>query len=144
MRSEACVTKRIVVLVSGNGGNLQAILDAVDDGRLAARVVGVVSNRPAVRALQRATTAGVPTAVVEAQPAETRVQYDARLRDMVEAWEPDIVVLAGFMRVLSPAWRFDVPIPAGARLISLVAMDAGNGSREDFANWVDAGFMLRK
>ena len=48
------------------------------------------------------------------------------------------------MRVLSPAWRFDVPIPAGARLISLVAMDAGNGSREDFANWVDAGFMLRK
>ena len=47
MRSEARVTKRIVVLVSGNGGNLQAILDAVDDGRLAARVVGVVSNRPA-------------------------------------------------------------------------------------------------
>jgi hypothetical protein len=48
------------------------------------------------------------------------------------------------MRVLSPAWRFDVPIPAGARLISLVAMDAGNGSREDFANWVNAGFMFRK
>jgi hypothetical protein len=48
------------------------------------------------------------------------------------------------MRVLSSAWRFDVPIPAGAKLISLVAMDAGNGSREDFANWVDAGFMLRK
>ena len=104
MRSEARVTKRIVVLVSGNGGNLQAILDAVDDGRLAAHVVGVVSNRPAVRALQRATTAGVPTAVVEAQPAETRVQYDERLRDVVEAWEPDIVVLAGFMRVLSPVF----------------------------------------
>jgi phosphoribosylglycinamide formyltransferase 1 len=104
VRSEARVTKRIVVLVSGNGGNLQAILDAVDDGRLAARVVGVVSNRPAVRALQRATTAGVPTAVVEAQPAETRVQYDARLRDVVEGWAPDIVVLAGFMRVLSPVF----------------------------------------
>ena len=98
------MTKRIVVLVSGNGGNLQAILDAVDDGRLAARVVGVVSNRPAVRALQRATTAGVPTVVVEPQPAETRVQYDERLREVVGAWQPDIVVLAGFMRVLSPVF----------------------------------------
>ena len=48
------------------------------------------------------------------------------------------------MRVLSPAWRFDVPIPEGAKRISLVAMDAGNGSREDFANWANAGFVLRK
>lgn len=96
------MTKRIVVLVSGNGGNLQAILDAVGDGRLAARVVGVVSNRSDVRALQRATTAGVPTAVVEPQQAETRVHYDERLREVVWAWRPDIVVLAGFMRVLSP------------------------------------------
>lgn len=96
------MTKRIVVLVSGNGGNLQAILDAVGDGRLAARVVGVVSNRPAARALQRATTAGVPTVVVEPQQAETRVHYDERLREVVWAWRPDIVVLAGFMRVLSP------------------------------------------
>ena len=47
------------------------------------------------------------------------------------------------MRVLSPAWRFDVPIPSGARRISLIAMDAGNGSREDFANWVNAGFVTR-
>jgi len=48
------------------------------------------------------------------------------------------------MRVLSPAWRFDVPIPAGSRHISLVAMDAGDGSREDFADWVNAGFVLRR
>ncbi|MBM3845922.1 MAG: hypothetical protein FJ405_06520 [Verrucomicrobia bacterium] len=48
------------------------------------------------------------------------------------------------MRVLSQAWRFDVPIPTGAKTISLVAMDAGNGSREDFANWANAGFILRK
>jgi hypothetical protein len=46
------------------------------------------------------------------------------------------------MRVLSPAWRFDVPIPAGARWISLVAMDAGDGSREDFADWAEAGFVV--
>jgi hypothetical protein len=48
------------------------------------------------------------------------------------------------MRILSPAWRFDIPIPAGARRISLVAMDAGDGSREDFANWANAGFLLRR
>jgi hypothetical protein len=46
------------------------------------------------------------------------------------------------MRVLSPAWFFDVPIPEGARLISLVATDAGDGSREDLADWVDAGFVV--
>ncbi|HMO66039.1 MAG TPA: NPCBM/NEW2 domain-containing protein, partial [Verrucomicrobiota bacterium] len=48
------------------------------------------------------------------------------------------------MRVQSPAWRFDVELPAGARTISLVAMDAGDGSREDFANWVNAGFVVEK
>lgn len=48
------------------------------------------------------------------------------------------------MRILSPAWRFDVPIPEGAKFISLVAMDAGNGSREDFADWANAGFLVRK
>jgi hypothetical protein len=47
------------------------------------------------------------------------------------------------MRVLSPAWRFDVPIPAGTRIISLAVTDAGDGSREDFADWVNAGFVLR-
>ncbi len=48
------------------------------------------------------------------------------------------------MRILSPAWRFDVPVPQGARRISLVAMDAGDGSREDFADWANAGFVLRR
>ena len=48
------------------------------------------------------------------------------------------------MRVLSPAWRFDVPLPEGSRMINLVAMDAGDGSREDFADWAHAGFIVRK
>ena len=48
------------------------------------------------------------------------------------------------MRVLSSAWRFDVPIPAGSKFINLVAMDAGDGSREDFADWANAGFIVRK
>jgi hypothetical protein len=48
------------------------------------------------------------------------------------------------MRVLSPAWRFDVEIPAGVRMLSIVAMDAGDGSREDFADWANAGFIVEK
>ena len=48
------------------------------------------------------------------------------------------------MRVLSPAWRFDVEIPAGSRLLSVVTMDAGDGSREDFADWAEAGFVVQK
>jgi hypothetical protein len=54
------------------------------------------------------------------------------------------VAASPVMRILSLAWRFDVPIPAGARTISLVAMDAGDGSREDFANWANAGFVLQR
>ena len=48
------------------------------------------------------------------------------------------------MRVLAPAWRFDVEIPTGAKMISVIAMDAGDGSREDFADWANAGFIVRR
>lgn len=95
------MTARIAVLVSGNGSNLQAILDACADGRLVARVVGVVSNVPTARALDRAREAGVETAVVERTLGEERQAFDARLRDQVKVWHPDVVVLAGFMRLLS-------------------------------------------
>jgi formyltetrahydrofolate-dependent phosphoribosylglycinamide formyltransferase len=95
------MTARIAVLVSGNGSNLQAILDACADGRLVARVVGVVSNVPRARALDRAREAGVETAVVERALGEERQAFDARLREQVKVWHPDVVVLAGFMRLLS-------------------------------------------
>lgn len=95
------MTTRVVVLVSGNGSNLQAILDACTDGNLNARVVGVVSNVPGVRAIRRATDAGVPAVVVEPTTNESRCDYDVRLRRQVEGWQPDVVVLAGFMRLLS-------------------------------------------
>ena len=95
------MTARIAVLVSGDGSNLQAILDACNDSRLPARVVGVASNRTGVRALDRASAAGVETVVVEPRAGEPRAEYDARLRDVVVAWSPDVVVLAGFMRILT-------------------------------------------
>lgn len=95
------MSARIVVLVSGNGSNLQALLDASRSGVLAAQIVGVASNRDGVYALERAHGAGVEHAVVEPVEGEQRRVYDARLRDVVLAWQPDVVVLAGFMRILS-------------------------------------------
>jgi phosphoribosylglycinamide formyltransferase-1 len=95
------VTARLVVLASGNGSNLQAVLDAVADGTLDARVVAVGSNRPDAGALARAQRAGCPAFVVEPVPGEPRPPYDARLCRAVAAHKPDWIVLAGWMRILS-------------------------------------------
>jgi formyltetrahydrofolate-dependent phosphoribosylglycinamide formyltransferase len=92
---------RLVVLVSGSGSNLQAILDATADGRLAADVVRVISNVPGVKALDRAVAAGVPSTVLEREPGEARADYDTRLADAVRQDRPDWVVLAGWMRILT-------------------------------------------
>jgi formyltetrahydrofolate-dependent phosphoribosylglycinamide formyltransferase len=93
--------KRIVVLVSGSGSNLQAVIDACAEGSLAADVVAVISNRPDVFALQRADAAGVPAVHVGVHPGEQRSDYDARLADVVAGFDPDLVVLAGWMRLLT-------------------------------------------
>jgi len=92
---------RLVVLASGNGTNLQAILDACADGRLPAHVAAVVSNKPGSGALQRAADAGVPFVHAAPLPGELRADYDARLADIVSGFDPHWVVLAGWMRVLS-------------------------------------------
>ena len=92
---------RIVVLVSGNGSNLQAVLDACGDGRLPAEVVAVVSNRSDAFALERAAAAGVPSVHVGKHTDEARRDYDARLADIVAGFAPDLVVLAGWMRILT-------------------------------------------
>ncbi len=101
MGTTAARRKRLVVLVSGSGSNLQALIDADADGRLAAEVVAVVSNKPDVFALQRADAAGVPAVHVGVHPGEDRSDYDARLADVVAGFDPDLVVLAGWMRILT-------------------------------------------
>jgi phosphoribosylglycinamide formyltransferase-1 len=104
---------RLVVLISGSGSNLQALLDAAADGRLGAPVVGVVSNRAAALGLERAARAGVPTRYVPRKPfGDDRAAYDAHVADVVAAFDPTLVVCAGWMHVLSPAFldRF----PAGS------------------------------
>jgi len=92
---------RLVVLASGTGTNLQAILDACADGRLPASVAAVVSNKPGSGALRRAADAGVPFVHVAPHAGEPRADYDARLADIVSGFDPDWVVLAGWMRILS-------------------------------------------
>jgi phosphoribosylglycinamide formyltransferase 1 len=92
---------RLVVLASGGGTNLQAVLDACADGRLPAGVAAVVSNKAGSGALQRAADAGVPYVHVAPHAGEPRSDYDARLADIVSGFDPDWVVLAGWMRVLS-------------------------------------------
>jgi formyltetrahydrofolate-dependent phosphoribosylglycinamide formyltransferase len=92
---------RLVVLASGTGTNLQAILDACADGRLPTGVAAVVSNKAGSGALQRAADAGVPFVHVAPHAGEPRADYDARLADIVSGFDPDWVVLAGWMRILS-------------------------------------------
>lgn len=91
---------KIVVLSSGSGTNLQAILDRLH-GRDGIEVVGVGSDKPAARALERAVAAGVETAVFPADAYEDRIGRDAAMADWVESRRPELVVLAGYMQLLS-------------------------------------------
>lgn len=99
---------RVVVMVSGYGTNLQAILDAITGGRLAAEVVLVVSNHRAAYALERAAQAGIPTLYFPLKPYKdqhlSRADYDADLAAQISACQPDLIVLAGWMHVLSEAF----------------------------------------
>ena len=92
---------RLVVMASGNGSNLQAVLDACADGRLRATVAAVVSDRADAFALRRADLAGVPGVHIGRRPDESRADYDARLADIVSGFDPHWVVLAGWMRLLT-------------------------------------------
>jgi formyltetrahydrofolate-dependent phosphoribosylglycinamide formyltransferase len=101
-------TRRLAVLVSGSGTNLQAIIDATADGRLPAQVVLVASNKRKAFGLERARRAGIPTMVMGLKKflaaGHTREEYDAELARRVAEVRPDLVVLAGWMLILSPAF----------------------------------------
>lgn len=106
---------RFVVLASGGGTNLQAVLDSCAAGVLNAAVVAVVSNRPESGALVRARSAGVTVRCVERIGTETRPDYGTRLAGAVTAHAPDVVILAGWMLVL-PSTFLDT---VGCRVINL-------------------------
>jgi phosphoribosylglycinamide formyltransferase-1 len=95
---------RVVVLVSGTGTNLQALLDACADDAYRAHVVAVGADRSGTLALERAELAGVPTFVLEVKQFEQRADWDAALTEAVAAHSPDLVILAGFMKLVGSAF----------------------------------------
>ncbi len=95
------MTARLAVIVSGRGTNLEAMLDAIAAGTLAARVVVVIADRPGAQALARAAARGVPTVTVDQRAYTERAAFDSDLDAELARHSPDLVVLAGFMRILS-------------------------------------------
>lgn len=95
---------RIVVLISGGGTNLQALIDAQHRDELGGEIVAVISNRPNVKGLDRATAAGIPAITLNHQQYDTRDAFDEALARRIDEFQPDLVVLAGFMRILSPGF----------------------------------------
>lgn len=91
---------RVLVLISGNGSNLQAVIDGCDDN-VHAEVVGVISNKPDAYGLVRAHHSEIDTSCVIAHQGETRSDYDIRLKQAIDKYQPDLIVLAGFMRILT-------------------------------------------
>jgi phosphoribosylglycinamide formyltransferase-1 len=95
---------RVAVLISGEGTNLQALIDAADADKLGARIVAVVSNRAAARGLERARAAGIEALHLPAGRDQSRADYDSALAALLAPREPDLLVLAGFMRIFGPAF----------------------------------------
>lgn len=94
--------KRIVVLISGQGRNLQALIEHCAAGHIPARIAAVISNRADAYGLQRAQQAGIATQVVSHRDYESRETFDAALMQAIDAHAPDALALAGFMRILTP------------------------------------------
>ena len=91
---------KLVILISGTGSNLQAIIDAVRDQKIAAEICAVISNQPNVAGLQRAADAGIKTHVVNHRDYAERLAFDAALQQVIDQYQPQLLVLAGFMRIL--------------------------------------------
>jgi phosphoribosylglycinamide formyltransferase 1 len=94
--------KRVAVLISGSGSNLQALIDGRDSGNLPIELVCVISNRPEVFGLTRAKHANIPTEIVDHKQFANRESFDGALMKMIDSYSPDLIVLAGFMRILTP------------------------------------------
>lgn len=101
--------RNITVLISGNGSNLQALIDARADGRLNLDRIHVISNNAAAFGLERARKAGIPSSILSHKTFAGREAFDEALARLIAAQTPDLVILAGFMRILGPAvlTRFD-------------------------------------
>ena len=95
---------RIVVLISGRGTNLQAIIDAIAGGALPVDLRAVICNEPGAPGIERAREAGYEVAIVHHRDFSARELFDAALADAADPFDPELVVLAGFMRILTPGF----------------------------------------
>ncbi len=93
---------RVVVLISGSGSNLQALIDGVATDDLPIEIAAVISNRPDVLGLSRAANAGIPTRVLDHKGFASREAFDQELMRTIDSYTPGLIVLAGFMRILTP------------------------------------------
>ena len=94
----------IVVLISGRGSNLQSIIDQTASGDLPVEIRAVISNRPGVQGLDRAAAAGIETRVLDHGNFPDRESYDRALAELIDSYDPRLVILAGFMRILTPGF----------------------------------------
>lgn len=93
--------KNIVILISGRGSNMEALLRAQAAGELPVKIAAVISNRPDAKGLETAANAGIATRVVDHKQYDSRDAFDTALADCIDTFSPDLVVLAGFMRILT-------------------------------------------
>jgi phosphoribosylglycinamide formyltransferase-1 len=100
---------KIGVLVSGSGSNLQAIIDQIELGRLQAEIKVVISNSPDAFALERAGKHGLPAQVISHRDFHEREDFDRQMSAVLTSYDVELVVLAGFMRVLTPSFLRDFP-----------------------------------
>lgn len=94
----------LVVLLSGSGSNLQAIIDAIEKGQLNAQIKAVISNRPDAYGLQRARDHAIQAISLDHREYAEREQFDLQLQQHIDQFQPDLIILAGYMRILSSAF----------------------------------------
>ncbi|ELA08846.1 phosphoribosylglycinamide formyltransferase [Moraxella macacae 0408225] len=113
---------KIAVLVSGNGSNLQVLIDKQLNKTLNIDIVGVISNKPCAYALTRAKTANIPTVIIDKDSngkKHTRVGFETHALQILKQWQPDLVILAGFMKILTPLFIHGVTIDLNIAMINL-------------------------
>ena len=103
-KSENTTALPIVVLISGSGSNLQAIIDAIRDEALPVEIRAVISNRPDAYGLERARAANIPAEVIDHKAFGSRAEYELALQQLIDQHSPALVVLAGYMRILGDAF----------------------------------------
>jgi len=102
--TEAADAPKVVILISGSGSNMVAIADAVRKGDIDADIAAVICNRPEAAGIQKAKDRDIETEIINHQDFASREDFDAALMQAIDAYQPDLVVLAGFMRILTPAF----------------------------------------